>query len=530
MNTWIENTLQNLSTEDRVGQMMMVGFHGLEAPPHVLEWLADGRAGSVVLFSRNVASPQQLSELTASLREAAPLPIMICIDQEGGTVARMRAASGFAESPGNMALGASTQADALAHAEEMARIMALEMRAAGIDWVLAPCLDVLSNPHNPVVGVRSYGSNPDRVAALGAAQVRGFQAGGVAACAKHFPGHGNTRIDSHVDLPTIQASLEHLQQVDFRPFAAAIDAGTATVMIAHIIFTAIDPEYPATFSRAIQQDLLRGQLGFEGVITTDCMEMKAVADRYGAGESTVLAALAGTDSIVHSHTRARQEAAYEAMLKAARSGRLQAERIEQSVRRLLAQKYRYAVEARHSVPALQEINSETHRAAGLDAARQGMVMVRGQQPKATRRVMTLIEFSFVRASEAEEFVTGNTQLQEDLRAHFPGMQSVLIPSVGPSNNDIEKARQLARRADLLVVATRSAHHVTTQCQLAAELLDAAPNDSVLLALRNPWDAAALPNAKNVLATLGDSRPSLQAAAEALADKFKPAGALPVPLE
>ena len=519
---WVERALTSLSLEARVGQMMMVGFGGLAAPPHVLEWLAAGRAGSVVLFARNVASPAQVADLTASLRAAAPLPILICADQEGGIVARLR--HPFTESPGNMALGAANSPEL---ARRMAHTLAREMRAVGIDWNLAPCVDVLSDPRNPAIGARSLGADPDRVAELGAALVQGIQSAGVAACAKHFPGHGDTATDSHLDLPTITTDLARLRAVDLKPFAAAVKAGVASVMAAHIRFPALDRRYPATLSPAILIGLLREELGFEGVVTTDCMEMKALADRYGAGESTVLAALAGADSIVHSHTRARQEEAYIAMLDAARSGRLPEARIAASARRLLALKDRYVRRA-GAVP-LEEVGSEAHRSISAEAARRGLTLIRGRLPSPdARRRVTLIEFSFVMGSQAEERRAA-TQLGAEMAARFPDLTHLALPSSAPPADDVARARQLARDADLLIVATRSAHLNPEQRRLAAELLAAGAKERVLLCLRNPWDAAALAEADNVLATLGDARPSLAAAADALAGDFALSGQLPVPL-
>ncbi len=533
---WVEPTLKALSLEARVGQMMMIGFDGHKAPPHALEWLAAGRAGSVVLFTRNVASPAQLAELTASLRAAAPLPILICVDQEGGVVARMR--HPFTESPGNMALGAATGDDATELAARMAGVLAREIRAVGIDWNLAPCLDVLSNPHNPAIGLRSLGADPDRAAELGAALVRGTQAAGVAACAKHFPGHGDTGVDSHHDLPVIASDLARLRALDLKPFVAAINAGVASVMAAHIVFPALDPDRPATLSPAVQTGLLRRELGFEGVITTDCMEMKAVADRYGAGESTVLAALAGADSIVHSHTARRQEEAYTAMLAAARSGRLPAARIEQSVRRLLALKDRYV--RRAEAVSLDEVGGGAHRAVSLEAARRALTLVRGALPRQLLQAeglsplsatCALIEFSYARPSQAEEAHTP-TWLAAELAARLPCVQHLTLPGDAPPDELVARARKLAQDADLLIVATRSAHLNPDQRRLAAELLTAAraaSHETLLLCLRNPWDAAAFPEVENVLATLGDARPSLTAAAEALAGEVAPTGRLPVPL-
>jgi beta-N-acetylhexosaminidase len=293
---------ERLSLEEKIGQMLVVGFQGLEPPDHILRWLATGRIGGVILFARNVDSPTQVSELTRACREAAARPILVAIDQEGGVVARLR--EGFTESPGAMALGA---ADSERLAEEVSAALGAEMRALGINWNLAPALDLTHNIDNPSVGVRSLGTDPVRVGRLGVAQVRGFQGAGVAATAKHFPGKADTPVDPHVRLPVIEGPLDDMWETDLVPFRAASEAGIAAVMVTHVQFKALEPEYPSTLSPRIIQGLLREDVGFRGLVSTDCMEMKAVTDRYGPGESAVLAALAGANIIFFSHTRELQE-------------------------------------------------------------------------------------------------------------------------------------------------------------------------------------------------------------------------------
>ncbi|MBC6938367.1 MAG: glycoside hydrolase family 3 protein, partial [Chloroflexi bacterium] len=313
-----------LSLEEKIGRMLVVGFDGLEPPDYLLDWLAAGRVGGVILFARNVASPAQVGELTLACREAAPRPILIAIDQEGGMVARLRTAEGFMESPGAMALGAADSEDL---AERVAAAMGDELAALGINWNLAPVVDLALNADNPSVSTRALGTRVDRVSKLAAAQVRGFQSAGVAAAAKHFPGLGDTPVDTHEALAVINEPLETLLRRDLLPFKAAVEAGAAAVMTTHTRFQTVDSQYPATLSASVIEGILRREIGFDGVSCTDCMEMKAITEHYGAGESAVLAALAGQDVIFFSHTPAYQEAAYEALLAAARSGRLPLERV-----------------------------------------------------------------------------------------------------------------------------------------------------------------------------------------------------------
>lgn len=228
-----------ISIEDRVGQMLMAGFNGLTAPDYILDWLREGRLGGIILFARNVDSPAQLAALTTQLHQAAKYPLLIGIDQEGGTVARMR--EGFTESPGAMAL-ASIRDDNEAVTESVSGVLAQEMRALGINWNYAPTVDISYNAANPSVGTRSFGSRPEQVAALAAAAVRGFQGAGVAACAKHFPGLGDTALDTHLHLPRLDASLERLLAVDLLPYRQAVASGLATIMTTHTIFTELDAD------------------------------------------------------------------------------------------------------------------------------------------------------------------------------------------------------------------------------------------------------------------------------------------------
>jgi beta-N-acetylhexosaminidase len=520
----IETVLAALSPEQRVGQMMAAGFDGLEAPGYILDWLRAGRLGTVILFARNVAGPAQLADLTASLHEASPLPLLIAIDQEGGIVARMRAP--FTESPGNMALGAAGDPDL---ARRMAGVLAAEMRAVGINWNLAPVVDVMSNPANPAIGVRSYGSDPAKVGLLVAAQIQGYQAAGVAACAKHFPGHGNTAIDSHLDLPVIASDRARLDAVDLPPFRAAIAAGVSSVMAAHIRFPTLDPLNPSTLSRAVLHDLLRGELGFEGVLTTDCMEMRAISDRYGTGESAVLAALAGVDVIFFSHTAEKQAAAHDGVLKAVYSGHISTDRITEAARRILTLKARYAGAPQPFASEL--IATPEHRAVAQEAARAGVVMVRQEtgvlplRPGDGRRVV-MVEFASYLDSEALER-GGQTGLAERLKERLAGLEAIALES-NFTPEQAARARAIATGADVLLLAVRSAHLYPPEAQLA-DLLIADARRVVLVALRNPHDVARFPTCKTALASLGDASPSLDAVVSALLGDYTPSAGLPVPL-
>jgi beta-N-acetylhexosaminidase len=510
-----------LNLEDKIGQMLVVGFHGHDPPQHILDWLREGRIGGVILFARNIDTPQQVAELAGALHGAAKRQILVAIDQEGGVVARLR--EGFTESPGAMALGA---ADDPKLTEEVSAVLAAEMRALGINWNLAPAVDLTHNIHNPSVGVRSLGSDPEHVRRHALAQVRGFQGAGVAATAKHFPGKANTPVDPHVELPVIEGPLDDMWDTDLVPFRAVCNAGVAAVMITHVQFKALEPVYPSTLSPAIIGGLLRRDMGYRGLATTDCMEMKAVTDAYGPGESAVQAARAGANLVLFSHTREYQEAAYDALLEAARTGRLPLEKVDYSVERINEVKARFASGGR---PPLTVIRQRSHLETVGRAARAGTVLLRDKPsllPLRHEARVAVIEFASSLEKECVERGK-ETAFVKKLRDRALIMEAASMDASTLTEGQLMHAERLVEDMDTLVLATRNAHLYPAQLE-AADRLIAVGKPCVLVCLRNPYDAGAL-DAGSVLLTLGDAAPSLGAAAEALVGGYEPAGRLHVPL-
>lgn len=311
--------------------VLQPGFPGTTAPDWLLRRLGEGLA-SVGLFGRNIASPDQLSSLTAQLRSERD-DVLVAIDEEGGDVTRLEARTG-SSFPGNHALGAVDDVEltrAVAH--ELGRRLA----ACGVNLNWAPSADVNSNPSNPVIGVRSFGADPELVARHTAAYVTGLQSAGVAACTKHFPGHGDTAVDSHHALPRIDAESTVLEHRELLPFRAAIAAGSRAVMSAHILVPTLDPDRPATLSLRILTDLLRGQLAYDGLIVTDGMEMQAIAATYGIERGSVLAIAAGADAICVGGGLADDETVRrlrDALVGAVRSGELPEDRLAEAAERV----------------------------------------------------------------------------------------------------------------------------------------------------------------------------------------------------
>src|SRR5215470_9929856 len=278
----------------QIGQLLIAGFDGHQISPELRSLAREFGLGGVILFARNVVEPEQVAELAFDASRLTPeLPCWVSVDQEGGRVARLKAP--FTEWPPMATLGRSGDVEL---ADRFARALASELKSVGITLDYAPVLDIHTNPKNPVIGDRALAEKADVVARLGAAIVRALQAEGIAACGKHFPGHGDTSTDSHVELPLVEHPPERLREVEFAPFRAAIDAGVATIMTAHVLVPALDEKRPATLSKRVVTDLLRRELRFQGVILSDDLEMKGLANDYQVPESAVLAVEAGCDGVL----------------------------------------------------------------------------------------------------------------------------------------------------------------------------------------------------------------------------------------
>lgn len=332
-----------MTLDQKIGQMCCFGWGGADSRARVNAQAAacvgDLHAGGMIVMGRNIGPDIAAVRATLDeLQSLAAVPLLLATDQEGGRVARLRAP--LTTFPSAQVIGAAGDVDL---AREVARVTGVELAQAGINFNFAPVADVNSNPANPVIGDRSFESTPGAVAPFVRAQIEGYTQAGVLACAKHFPGHGDTHVDSHFDLPTVAGDLAALESRELIPFRVAITAGTPAVMTAHILFPALDPSgVPATMSRPILSGLLRQTLGFNGLIVTDCLEMKAVADRWGTARAAVLAAQAGADVLLVCHTLDRQRETFNALRAAVEGGELPIERVEDAVSRVLAAKRRLA--------------------------------------------------------------------------------------------------------------------------------------------------------------------------------------------
>jgi beta-N-acetylhexosaminidase len=354
----------------QLGQLVMLGFDGFQIPPELRALAREFDIGGIVLFRRNVESPEQVAALAfESARLCARIPAWVAVDQEGGRVARLRRP--FTEWPAMAALGRSGD-EALA--ERFARAMARELASVGITFDFAPVLDVLTNPSNPAIGDRALGGDADLVARLGAVIVDAIQGEGLAACGKHFPGHGDASVDSHHDLPVLDLPPERFEAVDWVPFRAAIARSVAGVMVAHVLVPAFDEREPASLSRAVVTGLLRERLRFDNLILTDDLSMKGCSAGRALSAATVAAIAAGHDgALLCEPDHDQQAAALEALVHAFEAGVLPFAPLEASVARHARLKARFAAPAaRASRPSISwrgAIGCEAHQALAEEMRR-----------------------------------------------------------------------------------------------------------------------------------------------------------------
>jgi beta-N-acetylhexosaminidase len=364
-----------------VGQLLWIGFDGTGAPPELVRAIRGGAVGAVVLFKRNlvlgvagggpgggavaqeVADVDALIELDRTLHAAAPAdaPVLIAIDQEGGTVQRVRAPA--TQWPPMLAHdGFAAPAD-VALAAEVGRALGTELAALGVDVDFAPVLDVHTNPANPVIGERAFGRDPDAVTRRALAFARGLEAAGVLPCGKHFPGHGDTATDSHLELPRVDHDRARLDAVELAPFARAAAADLPMIMTAHVVFAAIDPDQPATLSPRVIGEVLRGRLGYRGCVVSDDLDMRAIVDHVGAGEAAVRAVRAGCDALLLCRDPAHQREAHELLIHEGEKDLALRTRIAEAAERVRAVKRRHA-EARRRAGSVgrEAIGSLAHRA------------------------------------------------------------------------------------------------------------------------------------------------------------------------
>ena len=520
----IDGLVGRMTIEEKIGQLFIVGAGGREVGQVPKAHISKRFVGGFILYEKNIRIPEQVAALTTELQLLAQqtprgIPLFIAIDQEGGKVSRLK--KGTTIFPGNMALGA-TQSQLLA--ERMGKITGIELGVLGINLNFAPVLDVNTNPKNPVIGVRSYGESPQLVSQLGAAYIRGIQKQGVLATAKHFPGHGDADADSYEQLPLVANNKKRIKTVELAPFRAAIDAGVAAIMTAHIHYPALDNMSPATLSHTVLTRLLRKELGFEGLIITDDLEMKAIAEQYEIGDAAVMAIQAGADMLLIPWTLKKQQRAYNAVRQAIKTRRITKTRLNEAVRRILKAKndcgafekpIEHIVNPQAINSPLAVVGSRHHRETAQTIATQAISIVRN-----TPNILPLDaepKKPVIIISPSRDF--SNTFL----KAHtgLTHVNAVLIPPQVITRQYIPSI--LSSKPTVIVAGIANEQHA----KLVHELSRSTDVPIVAISVASPYLLGECPNVECAIAAYDNHYFSLLAAVEVLLGKKQATGKLPI---
>nr|WP_237718769.1 glycoside hydrolase family 3 protein [Alkalibacillus haloalkaliphilus] len=533
----VQHALNGLTIEEKLGQMLMPDFRHWDSEevtemlPEIEELVEEYHLGGVILFAENVQDTEQTARLVRDYQNAAEkFGLMMTIDQEGGIVTRLQSGTDF---PGNMALGA-TRSEEIAF--DVGQAIGHEIGSLGINTNFAPVMDVNNNPDNPVIGVRSFGEDPDLVADLGIAYTEGLQSTGVAATAKHFPGHGDTDVDSHLGLPEVPHDRERLEEVELYPFQRAMESGMDMIMTAHVTFPQIDDTtviseatgeevmLPATLSYKVLTELIRDDMGYEGVITTDAMNMNAITDHFGPVDAAVRAVEAGSDIVL---MPVGLEEVAEGLLDAIDSGDITEERIEASVERILTLKLERGIikeENPESIEekvanALQVVGSDEHQQIEQEAAERSITLIKNDD------VLPLTD-----DLDGEVVVVGNTfinDLGDAVSQHHA--DTTVIQSSGDLTETeleaIENAEVVIAGSYTFNVAGRAPDN--PNMELINSLSDVTDAPVIGVGIRNPYDIMAYPTVDAYLAQYGFNDASFEATAATIFGDNEPTGLLPV---
>ena len=522
-----------MTLAEQIGQVLTVGFHSTTPPQEVIDLIQQQHIGSIILFKRNIQDAEQVYELTQYLQRIAReaghrYPLLIMIDQENGMVRRFgNSATIF---PGNMALGA-IDSEQIAYA--IAEATGHELRALGINMNLAPDVDVNNNPANPVIGVRSFGEDPHLVARLGTAMVQGYHAAGIITTLKHFPGHGDTAVDSHLALPVVPFTMERLETIELLPFRRAIEARADSVMLAHMYLPALMQAemLPATVSHAIVTGLLREKLGFTGLIVSDCMEMHAISRIVGTEQGTIKALQAGIDLILLSHTYARQRGSLDAIHAAIQQGTLSTDRIRDAAERVLQLKAKtLSWDTLPDKKGLSIIGSKAHQQLRDLAYERSTTLVKDTlrllplHLRPEQRLLLLFLRPTVFSMAVDTEFPGDA-LVEYVRQRHTRTDTLTITAQPDQNAAIE---QSIKNADIIIAITANANQDPYQAQIVQQLLQT--NKPIIgVAAYSPYDLLAFPGLATYLATYEYTQPAFIAVARVLFGETQAQGHSPVTL-
>jgi beta-N-acetylhexosaminidase len=537
--SWAERTFAELTLREKAGQLIMpwvLGDYAPEGSPsheRIAEYVEDEGIGGVIM---SVGTPLEVAAKLNDLQRHAKVPLLVGADLETGAGFRMR---GAVYMPGSIELGGATQFPSLMAvgasgdeqlAYDMGRITAIEARAVGIHVPFAPVLDVNNNPENPIINVRSFGEDPTEVSRMGIAFIEGVQENGAIATGKHFPGHGDTDVDSHLALPVIRHDRARMDSIELRPFKEAIDAGMGAIMTAHISVPALNGgvREPSTLSPLVLTSVLRDQLGFDGLVFTDAMDMSAIARQHSPGEAAVRAIEAGADVILMPPDVGR---AVDGIVQAIRSGRLSEERLDASVMRILETKESLGLHEQRFVP-LDEVGRRVgipeHIAVADEIAERSITLLRNRNnllPLRGTRTASVLSVSFRRSSDLLAARYFNTELRQT----YPRLVSMDVDS-DASQSEYARVLSRVRGQDLVVISTYSNYAGAVDAlEDLADFIDdvrATGVPHVVVSFGNPYLISKFPETQAYMLAWNGSESSQRAAARALVGQFDIAGRVP----
>lgn len=517
--------MKDLDLRYKIGQMIMTGYPTEDITPELIELIEDYKVANVILFSYNLQDIERFrkncQELHRRIEKSTGHPALISIDQEGGVVTRLPEEKAC-NVPGAMLIGATGNKE---YAYQAGRITGEELRALGINMDLAPVLDVNTNPHNPVIGVRSYSSNPNVVKEFGCNMIRGLEESGIMSTVKHFPGHGDTAVDSHLGLPVVEKELDELLQAELIPFQSAIHQGVPCVMTSHILFPKLEKEKkPATMSRAILTGLLREKLGFQGIIITDCLEMDAIKAYYGTANGAVEAVKAGAQMICISHTPALVKEAIGKIEAAVEAGEIPMEIIDQAVENILKYKEKYRIDHQKDETAI--IGCKEHRDKVKEMFLSGITKVsEGEIPAITGDTIVLGSYAYrstMASSHVDQGLHFGRYMAKRLNCRY------LDVPVNPDSDTITSILSEIEDSANVVYGLYNGHLNAGQIALAQAIWQKG-HELTAVTLRNPYDFALLNNKIHKVAAYEYNRSVFDALASILKKESPAKGKLPVML-
>lgn len=507
-----------------IGQRMVVGFSGTDIDHDLLDLIQNYKIGNIILFKHNITSISQLKQLCQDIKilvkKHTGYNPFITIDQEGGMVTRL--GEDGVNMPGAMAIAAT---DCIENSYIAGKITGQQLKEVGVNFNLAPTVDVNSNPDNPVIGVRSFSDMPDEAAKYSEAMVKGLMDGGVLASAKHFPGHGDTHVDSHLGLPRIEKTLEELEVCELIPFRQVIQAGIPSIMTTHILFPKLEPEsIPATMSHRIITGLLREKIGFKGLIVSDCLEMNAIKKYYGTVKGAKMAIEAGVDLIFISHTAKVAREVSDYLTKSLEQEKISLSETLESVERI--KEYKKAVEN------FSLINNDFNLKNGKKVAKQILFdsITPVQMPTSILpdigKNPLFIGPSLFRATNVSNKEEKEINFPKYLAERFGGTGIISLPD--PNDEQIQSFINNVEKYTSVIIGTYNGHLYPGQVNLINQLAKKHQR-VIVIALRNPYDLRNLPKNIYGIAAYEYTKKSLKAIAKMLEHQFTPKGKLPVKL-